>query len=317
MSATTSTAPLAAGRVAARTWRVGLALGVAAAATVALVLARLLERWRVAPAATAHHVTLLGLRLSYPAANAGAIVVLALAAGGLLVLTIAAAAAGRELAAARRIRHVLGSRVTRTLPGGELVIADAQPRAFCAGLWEPRVYVTSGALAVLDPNALAVVLAHERHHARRRDPLRLAAARMLSRALFFVPGLDALLRRAGLLAELGADESAIAAGPAGARPALARAILGFGGVEPERVDRLLSVPAAGVGFPLALSLAALATIALFAALALLAGRVAAGSATLAPPLLSSQPCVLVLAGVPAFGALLAVAWARGASDTNQ
>lgn len=317
MSATTSPPPLPAGRVAARTWRAGLALGAAAAATVALVLARLLEGWRLVPTAAAHHVTLLGLRLSYPAANAGAIVVLALAAGGLVVLTIATAAAARELASARRVRHMLGSRVTQTLPGGALVIADAQPRAFCAGLWQARVYVTSGALALLDPGALAVVLEHERHHARRHDPLRLAAARVLSRALFFVPGLEALLRRAGLLAELGADESAIATAAAGARPALARAILGFGGVEPERVDRLLGVPTTGVGFPLGLSLVALATIGLFAALALLAGRVAAGSATLAPPLLSSQPCVLVLAGVPAFGALLALAWARGASDTHQ
>jgi Zn-dependent protease with chaperone function len=317
MSATTSTAPLTASCVAARTWRAGLALGVAAAATVALVLVRLIERWRVAPAAIAHHITLLGLSLSYPAANAGAIVVLVLAGGGLLVLTVATAAAIRELSAARRVRRTLASRVSRTLPGGEFLIADDRPRAFCAGLWKPQVYVTTGTLEQLDRRALAVVLAHERHHARCRDPLRLAAARVLSQALFFVPGLEALLRRAGLLSELGADESAIAADPVGARPALARAILGFGGVESERVDRLLGVPATGVGFPVALSLVALATIGVFAALALFAGRVAAGSATLAPPLLSSQPCVLVLAGAPAFGALLALAWARGASDTYQ
>jgi hypothetical protein len=213
---------------------------------------------------------------------------------------------------------VLASRVAGTLPGGELVLADRHPWAFCAGLARPRVYVTSGALEALDADALAVVLAHERHHARRYDPLRLATARVLARALFFVPGLDGVLRRAGLLSELGADESAVACDPVGGRPALARAILEFGGgVEPERVDRLLGVPVDGVGFPLLLSLVALGAVALFAAVALLAGRVASGSATLALPVLSRQPCVLVLAGVPALAGLVALAWARGASDTRQ
>jgi hypothetical protein len=50
---------------------------------------------------------------------------------------------------------------------------------------------------------------------------------------------------------------------------------------------------------------AAAVIALIGAVAVLAGRVASGSATLAPPFVSHQPCVAVLAMIPAAVGLLA------------
>jgi hypothetical protein len=46
------------------------------------------------------------------------------------------------------------------------------------------------------------------------------------------------------------------------------------------------------------------------ALAVLAAHAAAGSATLAPPFLSSQPCVAVLAMLPAAAGLAGLAYAR-------
>src|SRR5581483_10269130 len=109
--------------------------------------------------------------------------------------------------------------------------------------------ISSGAVALLDEAALDAVLAHESHHARCRDPLRLAGGRVLARALFFVPGLTELARRQQDLAEFGADERAMTGpdGPAG----LARAMLSFSepssgagsvGVDPRRVDHLLGEP---------------------------------------------------------------------------
>ena len=49
---------------------------------------------------------------------------------------------------------------------------------------------------------------------------------------------------------------------------------------------------------------------LLVALAVLAAHTAAGSATLAPPFLSSQPCVVVLAMIPAATGLAGLAYAR-------
>jgi len=73
-----------------------------------------------------------------------------------------------------------------------------QPRT-PSPLWAP---CPPGAVAALDDGALSAVLAHERHHARRRDPLRLATGRVLARALFFLPELRDLVNRQQALAEL-------------------------------------------------------------------------------------------------------------------
>jgi beta-lactamase regulating signal transducer with metallopeptidase domain len=206
---------------------------------------RLLWAWRVTPRAAAHNVSILGQRLSYPAANLDAVVIVVLAAVGLVTV----------------------------------------------------------AMTVLD-----AVLAHEAHHVRCHGPLRLAAARVLARALFFVPGLRELVRRQEALAELGADESAINAA-ASHRSALARAMLMFAdssapaasvGVDPGRVDHLLG-EAPRWRFPTLLCCAAAGVIALLGAIAVLAGHLAVGSATLAPPFFSRQPCVVALALIPRWG----------------
>jgi Zn-dependent protease with chaperone function len=294
---------------AARISRASLALGALGLAASALVVARMAATWRVAPAGASHHITVFGLRLSYPSANLAAIVILVLAAIGLIVLLSAIVAATKHAVAARRFDRTLAARVVATR-GRALVFEDSRPQAFCAGLLRPRVYVSTATVAVLDPEALAAVLEHEQHHARRRDPLRLAAGRVMSRSLFFVPGLDALVRGAASLSELSADEAACGAAPAN-RGALARAMLAFdglsedtptAGIDSARVDHLL-----GHGpewpFPLALIALGVASIAVLGAVALLAGRVATGSATLELPFLSRQPCVLVLSVIPAALAL--------------
>ncbi len=70
------------------------------------------------------------------------------------------------------------------------------------------------------------------------------------------------------------------------------------GIDPGRVDHLLGEPP-NWRFPTLLCLAAAVVIGLLGAIAVLAGQVAAGSATLAPPFLSHQPCVVILALIPA------------------
>ncbi|HUE26193.1 MAG TPA: M56 family metallopeptidase [Solirubrobacteraceae bacterium] len=324
MSATTDSRPVEgsgrddsgagfnAGRAAAQLSLAWAMLGALGLGACAFVLLRLIETWRVTPRVS-HHISFLGQTLDYPTANAGAIVVLVLAAVGLAVVARALIAATRELTASRRLARRLAAGAPEPLKDA-LVIDDQRPRAFCAGFMRPRIYVSSGALAILDEPALDAVLMHERHHARRRDPLRLAAGRVLAAAMFFVPGLGELGRRQETLAELGADEGAISAAP-GNRAALARAMLTFSdaarpgvatGVDPERVDNLLG-DSPDWRFPAALVAAGAGMLALLAAVGALAGSVAAGSASLTVPFLSAQPCVAVLATIPA-ALVLAGAW---------
>ncbi len=297
------TATAAAGRLSRATLTIG-ALGLL---TALFMLERLAETWRIGGRAAAadHTLTLAGQKLSYPVANASAIAILMLAALGLAITLRAVAAGVREGVRSRRLVRRLHSRSRRTTarPGsaGVWVIDDPHPDALVAGLIRPRVYVTTGALALLDEGAATAVLAHERHHAARRDPLRQAAGRVLTDALFFLPSLRHLTDTEQQLSELGADESALAAG----RPALARALLAMGphgGVDPARVDRLLDeTEACGTGwlFPASLCAVAVGALVLLGLTTAVLARAASGAATLSPPVLSRQPCILTLAALPA------------------
>jgi Zn-dependent protease with chaperone function len=311
--------PLEQGRPAAlaasRVFVLSVLLGVVGLASGVLVITRLFESWRVTSGPASHVISIFGQRLSYPAANAGAIAVTVLAGLGLLMATAAAWRFVRELRDDRNFRRVLAAGSLAPLHGA-WVISDDRPQAFCAGLLRPRVYLSTGALEVLDASALASVLAHEQHHARRRDPLRFACGRVLAAALFFIPAQRRLVERQRALAEIGADEAAVfSAG--GDRAGLASAMLSFSqasgedavGIDPERVDYLLGERPQW-GFPIALGLGVAAALSLLIAVAVLAAQAAAGSATLAPPFLSSQPCVAVLALIPAAAGLAATVYAR-------
>lgn len=317
-SATARRADRLADRASRRVWRVGAALGFLGLLSFAVVFLRLAEHWRVAPSAS-HHITIFGQTLSYPAANAAAVLIVGLAGVGAFVTVIALRAIAREFFAARAVARRLAA-LHPSRQDGVWVLDDDHPAAFCAGLLRPRVYITTGAVAALERPGLDAVLLHERHHASRRDPLRSAVARVIERSLFFLPSLDHLREGQQLLAELGADERAVD-GLAGDPSALAQAMLTFtdggdsapthpltdpepGGVDPARIDALLGEPPSW-RFPTLLCLVAVTLLAVIVTSAILVGREAAGTATLAPPFLSAQPCIVMLALAPAVFVLVA------------
>jgi hypothetical protein len=254
--------------------------------------------------------------LSYPVANADAIIILALATLGAIVTTRSVTSAAHEVRASARLGRLLDAAATAARDD-VAVIPDPHPRAFCAGLLRPRVYVSTGAVSLLDEAALTAVLAHERHHARRRDPMRLATGRVLAHALFFVPRLGELFERQQAMAELSADETAVNAG-VGNRSALARAMLSFAdgaaagnaaGVDPARVDYLLG-EAPSWRFPAGLCLAAAFVLTLMITLAVFVAEAAHGSATLSLPFLSARPCIVLLALAPIVLGVLATNYRR-------
>ena len=198
------------------------------------------------------------------------IAVLALAALGLGLRSI-----GRQVRATRRYLAALRpSAAGFEIDGVHCHLIDSsEPHAFCAGYLRPRVYLSRGAWDELDPDELRAVLAHESHHVRRRDPLRLLAARALADALFFLPILRRSSERYAALGELAADEAAVAA--SGGHGPLASALLKFSespshpaavvALAPERVDHLMGDPDVTrwrlPSSPLAPSLLALAALA--------------------------------------------------------
>lgn len=187
------------------------------------------------------------------------------------------------------------------VPGGR-VVADSAPHAFCVGWLHPRIYVSQGALNLLDAAEREAVFAHELHHAGLRDPMRLLLARSLGEGLFFLPLLRRLAGRYEALAELAADEAAVKAG-SGPQP-LASALLAFDthpspavvGIAPERVDSLLG-ERIRFELPVLLMVGGLATIGMLVVITVgVAG--AAGQATVALPVVAAQACMLAMAALP-------------------
>lgn len=255
--------------------------------------------------AAAGHIDLARIPFSYPQLNAAAWILLGLALIGASAISGAVWALLRQRSAYRRFLtrlEVVGH--LRDHPGVR-VIADPRPQAFCAGYLRPRVYISQAALELLSEHELDAVLAHEHHHRRVRDPLRLACGRILSQALFFVPALRTLFHRYADLSELNADRAAVRAG-AGGRAALASALLAFEGsgvgISPERVDSLLGQPLVWRR-PWWLLTASLGSLSSLITLTWGASQAASAQATFNLPIVSSQPCLAMLTVLPLLGLL--------------
>ena len=88
------------------------------------------------------------------------------------------------------------------------VVSGLPNPAFTAGMFVPRIYVSSLLEMQLDQDELDCVIAHEAAHVRRRDPLRLSIYRFLSCVLFWMPALKDLAADMTDEAEIAADNFA-------------------------------------------------------------------------------------------------------------
>ncbi len=98
-------------------------------------------------------------------------------------------------------QQVHGCRVT--------VVDAAAPFAFCAGIAQPRVFISRTLVERLAAGELEAVVLHEASHARRRDPLRRALRAAAAETLFFAPCVKWWAERAAVIDELTADRAAL------------------------------------------------------------------------------------------------------------
>lgn len=300
---------------ARRMWALQLAVGLLG--TVATGMALLVALTRIdfslpSPA----ELTAACQRYALPHVRPLSVFVLLMGSASVATLALTVRSVVRQLRDSRRLERELALR--GPLPGAAraYVVDGDAPRAFCIGLLRPRIYLSRGAIAVLDDAEREAVLAHEVHHSRRRDPLRLLIARALGEGLFFLPVVRRLAERCAALAELAADEAAV--GQRGGRPALASALLAFDahpspaavGIAPERVDHLLGQRARWE-LPTVLLLGAVATIGAVMAITVRVAE-ATEQATVGLPLLAAQACMLAMAlGPVVIGAMALVGLFRG------
>jgi Zn-dependent protease with chaperone function len=201
------------------------------------------------------------------------------------------------------------------------IVADPRPLAFTLGVLRPRIYVSAGARERMTVEQFSAVVAHEAHHRRRHDPLRLMATRALAAALFFVPVCRALAVDHAQLVEVDADAAAVTM--TGSKKALAGALLLFAdsgaaagaGIGVERVDALAG-DRRRIALPLTLLAAGLSASFTIVAIGFLMGLGGADPDGAHLPGMVEQACILARALLPlGIGALvLAVVAARHRSQ---
>lgn len=148
-------------------------------------------------------------------------------------------AVGRAVIRASSLARALSAIASRGERGLRVLPFDA-PQAFVLGTLRPSLFVTRGLLAAPHRRHLHAVLAHERAHLRRRDPLRRIAGTLA--LAFHLPGIARFIdRHLAEAHEMAADADAARAiqSPARVADALVKlsrarlaplpAALGFGG----------------------------------------------------------------------------------------
>lgn len=109
----------------------------------------------------------------------------------------------------RTVRSWLGGSVVGTGPRESLIVGGAEIVVAVAGIHQPRVVVSTGALANLDDQELAAGLEHEQGHIARRHPYVAVAANLLFAVARLLPGSRTALSHLAFHLERDADEFAV------------------------------------------------------------------------------------------------------------
>jgi hypothetical protein len=272
--------------------------------------------------AGAGQIVLAGMRFTYPTVNGAEMLLLVLGMCAATVIAAAVRAAWRQVDAHRRFTAVLESVEPLDRDPRVGVIRHPRPQAFCAGYLRPAVYISRRTVELLGDAELDAVLAHEHHHRRARDPLRIACGRVLSEALFFVPVLKPLCDRYADVAELSADRAAVRAS-AGREAPLASALLAFdenappgtSGISPERVDSLLGHPTRW-RLPAWLLAGSVSALSALTVVIWLISESARAHASFNLPIVSSRPCLMIMSILPAAGCVRVLARLVRSRDTD-
>lgn len=194
--------------------------------------------------------------------------------------------------AVRAVGRLIGRDAVEGGPDGSLIVGGQPVVVAAAGLRNPRVVVSAGALMALDDAELAASLEHERGHIERRHRFVLLVAQLCRALARFLPGTRTAVAELAFHLERDADEFALRRRhePAALAAAICKAagageptatFAGLGGSHvTERVSALIAQPRPGAnrsGRASAVMAASIATVALGLALAVPAAAFGAAS----------------------------------------
>ena len=91
------------------------------------------------------------------------------------------------------------------------LVNSSEPFAFCFGLVNPKVYISSKLNSLLTEKELKAVIAHEKYHLKNHDTITLLLARIFEILFPYFPIITDLVKHYRIESELLADQSAILA----------------------------------------------------------------------------------------------------------
>src|ERR1700734_734040 len=156
----------------------------------------------------------LRLRATYATPGGATVAGLGLTlAGAVLARTTVSAAILLRATGRQALRHAETARLVGVPEPalGAVLVEHSEPAAYCVAGRHPTVILTTGAMQVLDPAQLDVVLAHERAHLTSHHHRMIAMARIGRQVLPFLPLMRDAEAQVARLAEMHADDAAIRA----------------------------------------------------------------------------------------------------------
>jgi len=90
-----------------------------------------------------------------------------------------------------------------------LIFTNARPQAFCFGIRNPKIYISTGLIQLMKPNELEVILRHEKYHLEHKDTRTLLLATVIESLFPFFPVMSDFIRVYRTDREVAADKAAI------------------------------------------------------------------------------------------------------------
>ncbi len=116
----------------------------------------------------------------------------------------------RKLIAKQTINNQLNTLEEKlTLNERVVLIKDRKPQAFCFGIRDPKIYVSTGLLEITTSHELEAVLRHEKYHLEHKDSLTLLLGSVTASLFPFFPVLTDLVNQYRIKRELNADRAVV------------------------------------------------------------------------------------------------------------
>jgi beta-lactamase regulating signal transducer with metallopeptidase domain len=109
-------------------------------------------------------------------------------------------------------KKLFATQVVLQLQNRIVLFAHTKPQAFCFGIRNPKIYISTALVKLMNQAELEAILRHEKYHLEHRDTITLLLASIAESIFLFFPIVSDLIRIYRVKREVEADKAAMAQG---------------------------------------------------------------------------------------------------------